>query len=1091
MAHVGQVEVRTQNRVKGLLTDLGYVYQGDWTERPQTGPVAEELLRAYHTRKGVSAVLIERALRLVHEVLLSGGGPYEVNQKFHEMLLIGARVDPETGDQTVTIPLIDFANPSANDFSFAEEVTVTTGQNTKRPDLVLYVNGIALAVLELKRCLVDVQEGIRQNIQNQQDEYIPHFFRTVQLVLAGNDSQGLHYGTLLTPAKYFCTWKEFAKTGKEGEALAAEIAKDLDLCKMAQRTDLLDRQLMGMLCKTRFLDFCRNFVVFDKGVKKVARPHQYFGVKAAQLRLTGREGGIIWHTQGSGKTLTMTWLARWILEESDASRVLVITDRKELDEQIHDKFTDTGYPSVRASSGKELFEMLNEHGNRLVCSLIHKFRSGSEDEDGTLTDAEVEAYLEDIRRNLPKNFSVKGNLFVFVDECHRTQSPSGKLHPAMKEILGGKAVFIGFTGTPLLKKDKKTTLEVFGSFIHTYKFNEGVDDGVIRDLRYKGRYIPQHLENQKQADEWFAIKTRGLTEVAKETLKKRWATLQRIYATKERLERIVWDIVMDMNRYPRLLKGSGNAMLIADSIYSAFRYWKFFQGTEMKGHCAVISSYIPSKEAIRNMDTGNALKIEEEKFKYDTCLEMLKGETLETFEKKVKEAFITKPAQMKLLIVVDKLLTGFDAPPATYLYIDRKLQDHNLFQAICRVNRCDTPDKDFGYIIDYKDAQKEITKAIDTYTSEVFGGLDKPDIEGFIKDRVEAAKAEFEEAHSVLEQFCSGIVNKTDDNAYYDYFCGTDASLEELIRLRKSFYANVARLSRAFANLGEDLPDVFSKKDEQYYEEQVQHYENARLQVQLRSGDYLDLTNYETDMRVLLDTYIKADAMEEVTDLGGLSLLQMVANNPLLARVKLTKALKDAQQNAEANKPEDGNMSGEDGVDAKRPSCTKEADSEATLQAELECYATSGSDRAVAETMVSNVRSVIISSEAMNPEFYKTISERLDEILALMRQEKEQYATYIEKLVQLIKDMIARNGDYPLTITTNGKKAIFDKLKNEALTLKFVSFVDEYGEAEWFLPSMEKRKRQLMLGLKASTGMPDEKINEVLDIMGLYEEFRK
>jgi type I restriction enzyme R subunit len=1093
MADIGQVEARIQSRVKQLLVDLGYTYQGDWTENPQSSSVAEGLFRAYHARKGISQLLTERALRVVHEVLLSGGGLYDVNRKFHDMLLIGARVDPEVGEHTQTIPLIDFEHPAENDFAFAEEVTVKTGPNTKRPDIVLYVNGIALAVLELKRSVVDVQEGIRQNLQNQQEEYIPHFFRTIQLVIAGNDSQGLHYGTLLTPAKYFCKWNEFAKTGKEGEALASEIAKDPDLRKIATCRDLLDQQIIGVLSKNRFLEMCSNFVAFDKGIKKIARPHQYFGVKAAQLRLRDREGGIIWHTQGSGKTLTMTWLARWILEQDSDNRVLVITDRKELDEQVNDKFLDTGYQSVRASCGKELFEMLNEYSNRLVCSLIHKFRRGSEDADGPLTDAEVEAYIEDIRRSLPKNFNVKGNIVVFVDECHRTQSPSGKLHPAMKEILGGKAIFIGFTGTPLLRKDKQTTMEVFGTFIHTYKFNEGVADGVIKDLRYSGRYIPQRLENSKQADEWFEMKTNGLTDVAKETLKKRWATLQRIYATKERLERIVWDIVMDMNRYPRLVKGTGNAMLIADSIYSAFRYWRFFQGTELKGRCAVVTSYIPSKEAIRNMATGNPLKVEEEVFKYDTCLEMLKGQTLEAFEKDVKDAFIDKPAQMKLLIVVDKLLTGFDAPPATYLYIDKKMQDHGLFQAICRVNRCDSPDKDFGYIIDYKDAQKDISIAIDRYTSEILGGYDPEDVKGIIRDRTEAAKAEFEQAHSVIDQFCAGIKNKEDDNSYYNYFCGAEASLEELIRLRKDFYANVARLSRAFANLGEDLPIIYNKKELRYYQEQIQHYENARLQVQLRSGDYVDLTNYESDMRVLLDTYVKADAIENVTDLGGLSLLTLVANDPVLARLKLSKALAAGHPTAgPSDMASSPDMCHKDALPLTgQTQAMSEGIDGFSNVLELEQYQSPATTRAVAETMSANIRSLIISAEAMNPEFYRTMAERLAEILRLMREEKANYTDYIEKLVKLVKDLISRNGDYPPAINSNGKKAVYDKLKDEAMTLAFTSYVDEYAEAQWYLPGMSKRKRQLMLGLKPKTDLPEDTINEVLDIMALYEEYQK
>jgi type I restriction enzyme R subunit len=314
-----------------------------------------------------------------------------------------------------------------------------------------------------------------------------------------------------------------------------------------------------------------------------------------------------------------------------------------------------------------------------------------------------------------------------------------------------------------------------------------------------------------------------------------------------------------------------------------------------------------------------------------------------------------------------------------------------------------------------------------------------------------------------------------------------------LIRLRKDFYANVARLSRAFANLGEDMPSIYTKKDIRFYKEQVQHYENARLQVQMRSGDYVDLINYESDMRVLLDTYVKADAVENVTDLGGLSLLTLVANDPMLARLKLSKALAAGHPTAaQSNMASSPDTFPKDTLPQVRQTETIAEDmGEFALAAELKKYQSPATTRAVAETMASNIRSVIISAEAMNPEFYRTMAERLAEILELMRAEKANYADYIEKLVQLVKDLISRNGDYPPAINSNGKKAIYDKLKDAALTIAFTRYVDEYAEAQWYLPGMSKRKRQLLLGLKPETGLPEVKINEVLDIMALYEEYQK
>ena len=522
-------------------------------------------------------------------------------------------------------------------------------------------------ILDHRGSSVSVAEGIRQNLDNQKKDFIRNFFTTIQLVMAGNDTQGLRYGAIETPEKYYLEWKEDVAHAFEHK---------------------LDFHLSRICNKQRFLQIVHDFMVFDTGVKKTCRHNQFFGIEAAKQHISRREGGIIWHTQGSGKSLSMVWLAKWIRERVKDSRVLIVTDRTELDEQIEKVFTGVEEAIYRSKSGADLVATLNQPNPWLVCSLVHKFGRQSESED----DAATDAFIEELKKSLPKDFKVKGDLFVFVDECHRTQS--GKLHEAMKSILPN-ALFIGFTGTPLMKKDKKKSVEVFGPYIHTYKFDEAVADGVVLDLRYEARDIDQHITSQKKVDEWFEAKTRGLSNIAKTQLKQKWGTLQKVLSSKSRLQQIVNDILLDMDTKPRLMDGYGNAMLVCASVYQACKAYEMFSQSDLAGKVAIVTSFQPTATSIKGEETGEGLT--EKLFKYDIYRKMLAdyfeqpedaaASRVEEFEKAVKKRFVEEPGQMRLLIVVDKLLTGFDAPSATYLYIDKQMADHNLFQAICRVNR--------------------------------------------------------------------------------------------------------------------------------------------------------------------------------------------------------------------------------------------------------------------------------------------------------------------------------------------------------------------------------------------------------------------
>ncbi len=976
MTIVGQIEKRTQRRLVRLFIDeLKYENFGDRSEADNKNVEEGRLEHFLFAYQECEESLARKAIaELVKTAGNTSLGLYDRNREVYDLLRYGVKVKPEVGTHTETVWLIDWTRPERNQFAIAEEVTVTPNDPKaygKRPDLVLYVNGIALGVLELKRSTISVAEGIRQNLDNQKKEFIEHFFSTMQLVMAGNDTQGLHYGTIQTPEKYYLTWKE--------EGLG---------------DNPLDKALRQLCNKTRFLELIHDFIVFDAGTKKLCRHNQYFGVKAAEARVKKREGGIIWHTQGSGKSLTMVWLAKWIRENVKDARVLVVTDRTELDEQIEQVFKGVNENIYRTTSGADLIATLNTTAPWLVCSLVHKF--GGKEDDAE----EVGDYIDELIKALPKDFKAKGDLFVFVDECHRTQS--GDLHKAMEAILPD-AMFIGFTGTPLLKADKKKSIEVFGGYIHTYKFDEAVSDGVVLDLQYEAREIDQNITSQAKIDQWFEAKTRGLNDVAKAQLKKRWGTMHKVLSSQSRLEKIVADILMDMETRDRLMSGRGNAMLVSASIYQACKFYELFAKTDLKNRCAIVTSYKPAPGDLKGEESGEGLT--ERLRQYDIYQQMLADwfneppekavNRIDEFEKDVKKKFVEEPGQMKLLIVVDKLLTGFDAPSATYLYIDKQMRDHGLFQAICRVNRLDGDDKEYGYIIDYKDLFKSLEGAVKDYTSGAFGGYDKADITGLVKDRLAASRERLEETRETVKALCEKVEPPLDSQAYIRYFCAKDsgnaAQLEENEPLRLALYKHVAAFVRAYANLANELAAAgYSRKECITLKAEVDHFEKVRTEVKLASGDYIDLKMYEPAMRHLIDTYIRADDSVKVSAFDDISLVQLIA---------------------------------ERGVQAVR----------AALPEEIR-----KSEEAVAETIENNVRKLIVDEQPINPKYYEEMSELLDALVKRRREQALSYQEYLREIVDLAKKVKdpAASGTYPKSLNTPGRRALYDNLgRNEALAL--------------------------------------------------------
>ena len=852
MSAIGQPERATQNRVIALFRDeLGYRYLGDWTDRDGNSNIEEGLLTAYLTEAGYTPAQISSAIyKLRTEADNHSRNLYGNNQAVYSLLRYGVPVKIEAGKVTETVHLINWKEPEKNDFAIAEEVTLQ-GNHERRPDIVLYVNGIAVGVLELKNSRVSIGDGIRQNLSNQQPEFNAWFFSTVQFIFAGNDSEGLQYGTIGTPEKYFLKWKEDEQDNSRFK---------------------LDKYLLKMCDKERLIELMHDFVLFDGGVKKLPRVHQYFGIKAAQQHVREHKGGIIWHTQGSGKSIVMVLLAKWILENNPNARVAIITDRDELDKQIEGVFTEAGEAIKRTSSGRDLMNQLGQATPRLLCSLVHKF--GRKDVD------DFDAFIKELEAQPSQTV---GEVFVFVDECHRTQS--GKLHRVMKAIMPN-AVFIGFTGTPLLKKDKQTSLEVFGGYIHTYKFSEAVEDEVVLDLVYEARDIDQRLGSEDKIDAWFEAKTKGLNDWQKDELKKQWGTMQNVLSSRSRMERVVSDIIFDFSVKPRLSSERGNAILVASSIYEACKYFTLFQKTPFKGKCAVVTSYNPQAQDVTKEETGANTETDKQ-FIYNTYTELLKdveakpGMTkTETYEERAKALFIKEPANMKLLVVVDKLLTGFDAPPCTYLYIDKSMQDHGLFQAICRTNRLDGEDKDFGYIVDYKDLFKKVENAIAVYTSELDHSAGGADPEVLIQDRLKKGRERLDNALEALALLCEPVEPPKGELEHIHYFCGNTeipADLQEREPQRAALYKATVALVRAYANIADELEAAgYSDADIARIKQQLDHYLNVREIIRKASGESLDLKAYEADMRHLIDTYIEADEPRKISPFDNMALLDLI-----------------------------------------------------------------------------------------------------------------------------------------------------------------------------------------------------------------------
>lgn len=768
-----------------------------------------------------SAPNIERAMEDLDEPLTDG--LVRTSEKIYDALLLGKSYPETVGDGKLlsfNFCYVDWDHPENNLFHVTEEYVVESQdkQHNARPDIVLFINGIPFAVIECKAPHILMEQAIEQNIRNQQNEYIPQLFKFAQIIMATNKNS-VKYATTATPKKFWSVWKE------QDNAFMNEAIQRFITDRMATEQD---KNIISLFTPNRAMEIIRFFVLYDANVKKICRYQQYFAIREIistineQTEDGNRQSGVIWHTQGSGKSLTMVMLAKYILMELSAynPKVVIVTDRKELDRQIAATFSHTRLNPARATSGRHLVELIGSGKADIVTTIINKFDTAE--------------------RLDTKNMS--SDIFVLVDESHR--SNYGQLSTKMRTVFPN-ACYIGFTGTPLMKKEKNT-MSKFGKLIHKYTIKDGVEDGAIVPLIYEGRFVEQTVD-ESNIDLWFEQTTKRLTDAQKLDLARKWSSIRRLTSTDARIKRIALDI---NNHFIEGYKDTGfRAMLATNYKRDAVRFLECF---EQLGdlNCAVVISPPDLRESVDDVDEGTDDKV----LAYWQKMMRQYGDT-DTYEESIKNKFCD--GEIDILIVCSKLLTGFDAPVCQVLYIDKELKEHGLLQAIARTNRiCEG--KDYGLIVDYRGLIEQLDTAMDLYSGAGLENFDGGDLKGVVVD-VMSAVGNLRSAYSNLCELLAPVLEKMDAEEI-EVFLAED-------KIREQFYNLLCIFGKSLSVVlnSDKAYEAMPRNELKKYQDTFILFSKIRRGVKIRYCDAIDNSEYEPLMQNLLDTHLSVAGLKQIT----------------------------------------------------------------------------------------------------------------------------------------------------------------------------------------------------------------------------------
>lgn len=818
-----------------LLQAMGYIYISPEDCIKQRGSKYDVLLKdilrgqlrrlnryAYAGAENeFSAPNIERAMEDLDEPLTDG--LVRTSEKIYDALLLGKSYPETVGDGKLlsfNLRYVDWDHPENNLFHVTEEYAVESQdkQHNARPDIVLFINGIPFAVIECKAPHILMEQAIEQNIRNQQNEYIPQLFKFAQIIMATNKNS-VKYATTATPKKFWSVWKE------QDNAFLNEAIQRFITDRM---TTEQDKNIISLFAPNRAMEIIHFFVLYDANVKKICRYQQYFAIREIISTINehtedgNRQSGVIWHTQGSGKSLTMVMLAKYILMELSSCnpKVIIVTDRKELDRQIAATFSHTRLNPARATSGRHLVELIGSGKADIVTTIINKFDAAE--------------------RLDTKNMS--SDIFVLVDESHR--SNYGQLSTKMRTVFPN-ACYIGFTGTPLMKKEKNT-MSKFGKLIHKYTIKDGVEDGAIVPLIYEGRFVEQTVD-ESNIDLWFEQTTKRLTDAQKLDLARKWSSIRRLTSTDARIKRIALDI---NNHFIEGYKDTGfRAMLATNYKRDAVRFLECF---EQLGDltCAVVISPPDLRESVDDVDEG----IDDKVLAYWQKMMRQYGDT-DTYEESIKNKFCD--GEIDILIVCSKLLTGFDAPVCQVLYIDKELKEHGLLQAIARTNRiCEG--KDYGLIVDYRGLIEQLDTAMDLYSGAGLENFDGGDLKGVVVD-VMSAVGNVRSAYSNLCELLAPVLGKMDTEEI-EVFLADD-------KIREQFYNLLCIFGKSLSVVlnSDKAYEAMPRNELKKYQDTFILFSKIRRSVKIRYCDAIDNSEYEPLMQNLLDTHLSVAGLKQIT----------------------------------------------------------------------------------------------------------------------------------------------------------------------------------------------------------------------------------